>query len=480
VDFLYLCQLMNIYYLEGQEQRGPFDRAGFVQLVHSGVIQPDTLVYTAELKNWKTYREAYYDLFPESRPAFPVARPATPQTRPPAVPAAASRAPSGAPAPQAEEEYESSGLFASLMAAWSLYGKWVIIAAVLGGLAMAGSWMSQNREKWMEDALTMKDREFKAGEAKSGARKARGEWKKAARFAASGEWAKARDAYDKGYEHIDFFWRFHRTTEVKNGETVDDLVTEAIKPFHEVLDDAHQAKLKQYAEGQIDGETYFGFFEQFQDVVNSRLASVHREQISKVDAARAKFADQIFRIEFLLSHPDGEEGETEEFKRLVSLIETEVRSKAQAPAGCRVEYGRAAGPLEEEATLFTATVGLGADYAPYYFNNLTGQPFSQMELDYKERRYAPEFYVVHGVRIQILGPMDIHRAQRNGVQTNWMQTANFGTQVPVVEKVKLSDNAGAPERLIVMAKYQQEVTRELMAKVAQEFKLPPMQSSVQR
>ncbi|MGE9295747.1 MAG: GYF domain-containing protein [Puniceicoccales bacterium] len=475
--------LMNIYYLEGQETRGPFDRTGFVQLVHSGVIQPDTLVYTEKLGAWKSYSAAYYDLFPESRPAFPIAAPAQGRTRPPAIPQVASHPDESVPTPpqqqQVEPEYDGDhGLLASLFAFWALYGKWVIIIAVVSALAWGGTWMAENREQWMDNAITMKDKQFKTGEAKSAAKKASREWKRAAKHLAAENYDKALEAYEVGYDHVDFAWRFHPDTEISDGVKVKDLIRESAKPFNEVLSGVHAAVLERYAKGEIDGEMYQAFHNQFDHVVHSDIDSVWKKKKAEVDAARARFANKIFRIEFNLDHPDGKDAENEEYLRIAAAIEQEIRAKAQAPNGYRVEFGPPAGQMEDAATVLSANVNLGMSYTPYYFDPGKGQSYSGMETDFGERLYGPEVIIVNELHVQLLGYGDRERLNRNGVKTNWDQHARYTARIPAIDYVKLSKDAGEAERILVMAKYQSEVTRDLIRKVEADFKLPPLQTSL--
>lgn len=48
---------MNWYYAEETTRKGPFDDAAFNELLKSGRITPDTLVWREDLTDWKPYRE---------------------------------------------------------------------------------------------------------------------------------------------------------------------------------------------------------------------------------------------------------------------------------------------------------------------------------------------------------------------------------------------------------------------------------------
>lgn len=48
---------MNWYYVENGQQAGPVDDAQLQELVRSGSVQPDTLVWHEGLANWQAYRE---------------------------------------------------------------------------------------------------------------------------------------------------------------------------------------------------------------------------------------------------------------------------------------------------------------------------------------------------------------------------------------------------------------------------------------
>ena len=48
---------MNWYYAEDANRKGPFDDAAFAELVKSGQVTPDTLVWREDLTDWKPYRE---------------------------------------------------------------------------------------------------------------------------------------------------------------------------------------------------------------------------------------------------------------------------------------------------------------------------------------------------------------------------------------------------------------------------------------
>jgi hypothetical protein len=47
---------MNWYYVENGQQAGPVDDTRLQELVASGAIQPDTLVWHEGLANWQPYR----------------------------------------------------------------------------------------------------------------------------------------------------------------------------------------------------------------------------------------------------------------------------------------------------------------------------------------------------------------------------------------------------------------------------------------
>ncbi len=49
---------MNWYYVDQGQQAGPVSDAQFEELVRSGKIQPDTLVWREGMATWQTYREA--------------------------------------------------------------------------------------------------------------------------------------------------------------------------------------------------------------------------------------------------------------------------------------------------------------------------------------------------------------------------------------------------------------------------------------
>jgi uncharacterized RDD family membrane protein YckC len=48
---------VNWYYAEDSNRRGPFDEAAFAELVKSGQVSPDTLVWRDDFPDWKPYRE---------------------------------------------------------------------------------------------------------------------------------------------------------------------------------------------------------------------------------------------------------------------------------------------------------------------------------------------------------------------------------------------------------------------------------------
>jgi len=49
---------MNWYYLQGEEQKGPFEQADFAKLVMEGVVGRDTLVWHEGMKDWQPYARA--------------------------------------------------------------------------------------------------------------------------------------------------------------------------------------------------------------------------------------------------------------------------------------------------------------------------------------------------------------------------------------------------------------------------------------
>lgn len=49
---------MNWYYAENTERKGPFDQSAFDELVKSGKVTPETLVWREDLPDWKPFREA--------------------------------------------------------------------------------------------------------------------------------------------------------------------------------------------------------------------------------------------------------------------------------------------------------------------------------------------------------------------------------------------------------------------------------------
>ncbi|MFN2621770.1 MAG: RDD family protein [Chthoniobacterales bacterium] len=48
---------MNWYYAENTTRKGPFDETAFAELLKSGRITPDTLVWRENFADWKPYRE---------------------------------------------------------------------------------------------------------------------------------------------------------------------------------------------------------------------------------------------------------------------------------------------------------------------------------------------------------------------------------------------------------------------------------------
>ncbi|HEV2207995.1 MAG TPA: RDD family protein [Verrucomicrobiae bacterium] len=60
---------MNWYYVAGGQQAGPVDEAQLDQLVQSGQVQPETLVWHEGLPNWLPYREARPESVPAGAPA---------------------------------------------------------------------------------------------------------------------------------------------------------------------------------------------------------------------------------------------------------------------------------------------------------------------------------------------------------------------------------------------------------------------------
>jgi uncharacterized RDD family membrane protein YckC len=48
---------VNWYYAEETARKGPFDEAAFADLLKSGQVTPDTLVWREDLGDWKPYRE---------------------------------------------------------------------------------------------------------------------------------------------------------------------------------------------------------------------------------------------------------------------------------------------------------------------------------------------------------------------------------------------------------------------------------------
>src|SRR6478735_2912718 len=48
---------MNWYYADGYDRKGPFDEAAFAELLSSGQITPDTLVWRPGMPEWKPHRE---------------------------------------------------------------------------------------------------------------------------------------------------------------------------------------------------------------------------------------------------------------------------------------------------------------------------------------------------------------------------------------------------------------------------------------
>lgn len=48
---------MNWYYAENTQRNGPFDQPAFDELVKSGQVTPETLVWREDLPDWKPYRE---------------------------------------------------------------------------------------------------------------------------------------------------------------------------------------------------------------------------------------------------------------------------------------------------------------------------------------------------------------------------------------------------------------------------------------
>src|SRR5512141_1559932 len=49
---------MNWHYVENGQQAGPVDEAQLEELVRSGKVQPETLVWREGMANWQPYREA--------------------------------------------------------------------------------------------------------------------------------------------------------------------------------------------------------------------------------------------------------------------------------------------------------------------------------------------------------------------------------------------------------------------------------------
>lgn len=48
---------MNWYYVEETQRKGPFEQSAFDELVTSGKVTPETLVWRDDLPDWKPYRE---------------------------------------------------------------------------------------------------------------------------------------------------------------------------------------------------------------------------------------------------------------------------------------------------------------------------------------------------------------------------------------------------------------------------------------
>jgi uncharacterized RDD family membrane protein YckC len=48
---------VNWYYVEDHNRKGPFDEAAFAELVRSGQVSPETLVWRDDFPDWKPYRE---------------------------------------------------------------------------------------------------------------------------------------------------------------------------------------------------------------------------------------------------------------------------------------------------------------------------------------------------------------------------------------------------------------------------------------
>jgi len=463
---------MDIYYLEGQEQRGPIDRKDFVQLVHAGKVQAQTLVYTAAIGEWKPYVDAYYDLFPESRPAFAIQAPdGQAHTAEPGVKDMAS----------ASEG--DGGIMTHLYGFYTLHSFWIKIGLTALALILLGNWFAANRKKWFEDAVTMKDKAFEVGEARDAIKDAAKEWKKTLKLVKANKVDEAQLSYDKGYQEIRFAYNFHRQEEVKDGQTVGQLVQEAIRPVNDEINRQFTLLLDDYAAGKADAFEVEEFRWNYSHFAYSNIYRVYEKRMDEIDTARAKLAPKIFRIQLHLDDDlfyalDEDDRESEEYRRITQAIRDAVTTKFKPPPGYTISLGAPVGPKEYEATFFSCNVRVGFGYEAYYFETGKTPEHSLMVID--DRVYPAEFYVINRLTITLFDYTDHERMRQNGVTTNWDKLAVFQANIRVPKEMKIPKNAEIPERTLIMGKFATEVTEDLIQKVEYDFILPQFEAKISK
>ncbi|MEO0795218.1 MAG: DUF4339 domain-containing protein [Verrucomicrobiota bacterium] len=472
---------MDYYYLDGQETRGPFDRPGLTQLIHTGIIKPDTYIYHKDLGEWKRYRDAYYDLFPESRPAFMIGAAGT--TKPPIAPGVNVNHPAAAAPGQVKDtltESESdhdpaSGVMAEIIAFYSMYSLWIKVAAVVLVLGLVGGYVAKNREKWVEDAITMdRGESFDADDARKEIKAAAKEWKKTAKYVEKGQIEKAIESYDKGFKEV-MTLHHHNNREVIDGnKKVADLIKEAVDPVIVALDKKHFALLDQLEQGDISKSQVDAYVDQFRMVVYDNFSNNFRERRHAIDKSRAERAGKVFRLMLHLEYPDKFSDETKNYRRIRETIEQMVRAQFAAPPGYIVEVASPSGPLEEEATFFTCSVRVRFDYLPYYFDKGDDPEFSKLFFDREPRRYSPDAVIVNKIIVTLFDYNDRARMEQRGIKTNWDNLSVYVATVPPPPYIKVSKDAKPAERIMVMARHDDQVADKLIEKLQTGFKLPKL------
>ncbi|WP_309387111.1 DUF4339 domain-containing protein [Cerasicoccus frondis] len=429
---------MAIYYMEGDERRGPLERQQFIEKLQVGGIKPDTLIYTDESGAWKPYREAYNDLFPNTQGS---ANGPSPEE------IAAANDPTLAPS--------SSRVF------MTMYGPRIIVATVFFIFAGAGYLLFKNYDKLTQH--------FTSKEIIENIEAHGAHFAQAAEHIQNDQFEEAQKAYEQGQPI--FMLYYDESAQVVQGDkTVEDLIQETHQPVNDALIKKFNALLDRYEQGDAHMTDIEAFFESSSPFYSAQeeIYDIYLNRIEAIDAARAAIATKLFRLQFVTRSVNSDVYDPR--PDLNGYIQDVLELRFKAPDGYRVTFGEPAGPMEMQNTLINCEARISFYGKRYYYDANS----EQLIHDTRSRPYGLIQNIVNRVDITLFNRQQRKSLQKLNYEHNWEPYYNFSISTPLPEKIPMPKSLSADEMREQMAELNLKTSQALSDEVRAKFRPPSL------